>query len=49
MTKEFDVDLNIGIYDGDTSHSERARLRDSSRLVILKAATDFFFRLDRLW
>ncbi|XP_024633112.1 uncharacterized ATP-dependent helicase YprA isoform X2 [Medicago truncatula] len=34
MTKEFDVDLNIGIYDGDTSHSERARLRDNSRLLI---------------
>ncbi|XP_058767287.1 uncharacterized protein LOC131640953 isoform X2 [Vicia villosa] len=34
MTKEFDADLNIGIYDGDTSHSERTRLRDHSRLLI---------------
>ncbi|CAI8589588.1 unnamed protein product [Vicia faba] len=34
MTKEFDVDLNIGIYDGDTSHSERTWLRDNSRLLI---------------
>ncbi|XP_058723094.1 uncharacterized protein LOC131594917 isoform X1 [Vicia villosa] len=34
MTKEFDADLNIGIYDGDTSHSERTRLRDNSRLLI---------------
>lgn len=34
MTKGFDVDLNIGIYDGDTSHSERTWLRSNSRLVI---------------
>ncbi|XP_050917729.1 uncharacterized protein LOC127133971 isoform X2 [Lathyrus oleraceus] len=34
MTKEFDADLNIGIYDGDTSHSERTWLRDNSRLLI---------------
>ncbi|KAK7304223.1 hypothetical protein RJT34_15350 [Clitoria ternatea] len=34
MTKGFDVDLNIGIYDGDTSQSERTWLRDNSRLLI---------------
>lgn len=35
MTKAFDVDFNIGIYDGDTSQNERTSLRDYSRLVIL--------------
>ena len=35
MTKGFDVEFNIGIYDGDTSQSERTWLRDNSRLVIL--------------
>ncbi|KAK7328471.1 hypothetical protein VNO77_22578 [Canavalia gladiata] len=34
MTKGFDVDFNIGIYDGDTSQSERMWLRDNSRLLI---------------
>ncbi|KAF1892714.1 hypothetical protein Lal_00042604 [Lupinus albus] len=34
MTKGFDVDFNIGIYDGDTSQSERTRLRENSRLLI---------------
>lgn len=34
MTKGFDVDFNIGIYDGDTSQSERTWLRENSRLVI---------------
>ncbi|QHO16981.1 uncharacterized protein [Arachis hypogaea] len=34
MTKGFDVELNIGIYDGDTSHSDRTWLRDNSRLLI---------------
>ncbi|KAK7281089.1 hypothetical protein RIF29_08779 [Crotalaria pallida] len=34
MTKGFDVDFNIGIYDGDTSQSERTWLRDNSRLLI---------------
>jgi len=34
MTKGFDNDFNIGIYDGDTSMSERMLLRDNSRLVI---------------
>ncbi|CAJ1975483.1 unnamed protein product [Sphenostylis stenocarpa] len=34
MTKGFDVDFSIGIYDGDTSHSERMWLRDNSRLLI---------------
>lgn len=33
MTKVFDVDLNIGIYDGDTSQQERTWLCDNSRLV----------------
>ncbi|XP_022634604.1 uncharacterized protein LOC106756587 isoform X4 [Vigna radiata var. radiata] len=34
MTKGFDNDFNIGIYDGDTSQSERMWLRDNSRLLI---------------
>ncbi|CAL0305025.1 unnamed protein product [Lupinus luteus] len=34
MTKGFDVDFNIGIYDGDTSQSERTWLRENSRLLI---------------
>ncbi|KAF7838556.1 ATP-dependent helicase HRQ1 isoform A [Senna tora] len=34
MTKVFDVDFNIGIYDGDTSQNERTWLRDNSRLLI---------------
>ncbi|XP_061350533.1 uncharacterized protein LOC133295696 isoform X2 [Gastrolobium bilobum] len=34
MTKGFDADFNIGIYDGDTSQSERTWLRDNSRLLI---------------
>ncbi|XP_027901799.1 uncharacterized protein LOC114162192 isoform X2 [Vigna unguiculata] len=34
MTKGFDNDFNIGIYDGDTSMSERMLLRDNSRLLI---------------
>uniref|UniRef100_A0A7N0TFF9 Uncharacterized protein n=1 Tax=Kalanchoe fedtschenkoi TaxID=63787 RepID=A0A7N0TFF9_KALFE len=34
MTEGFDVGLNIGIYDGDTSRTERVLLRDQSRLLI---------------
>ncbi|XP_038726130.1 uncharacterized ATP-dependent helicase YprA-like isoform X2 [Tripterygium wilfordii] len=34
MTREFDVSINMGIYDGDTSQSERTRLRDEARLLI---------------
>ncbi|XP_027339177.1 uncharacterized protein LOC113852955 isoform X2 [Abrus precatorius] len=34
MTKGCGVDFNIGIYDGDTPHSERMWLRDNSRLLI---------------
>nr|KYP47965.1 Putative ATP-dependent helicase HRQ1 [Cajanus cajan] len=34
MSKGFDIDFNIGIYDGDTSLSERTWLRDNSRLLI---------------
>ncbi|XP_071733919.1 uncharacterized protein [Rutidosis leptorrhynchoides] len=34
MTEGFDVDLNIGIYDGDTSQEDRLWLRDNSRLLI---------------
>ncbi|KAI4335871.1 hypothetical protein L6164_014474 [Bauhinia variegata] len=36
MTKGFNFDFifNIGIYDGDTPHNERAWLRDNSRLLI---------------
>lgn len=34
MTSGFDVGLNIGIYDGDTSQEDRLWFRDNSRLVI---------------
>ncbi|KAL2340690.1 hypothetical protein Fmac_008630 [Flemingia macrophylla] len=34
ISKEFDIDFNIGIYDGDTCHNERMWLRDNSRLLI---------------
>ncbi|KAI3785640.1 hypothetical protein L1987_44764 [Smallanthus sonchifolius] len=34
MTVGFDVGLNIGVYDGDTSQEDRLRLRDNSRLLI---------------
>ncbi|XP_076899086.1 uncharacterized protein LOC143552854 [Bidens hawaiensis] len=34
MTVGFDVGLNIGIYDGDTSQADRLWLRDNSRLLI---------------
>ncbi|CAH1422386.1 unnamed protein product [Lactuca virosa] len=34
MTEGFYVGLNIGIYDGDTSHEDRLWLRDNSRLLI---------------
>ncbi|PWA79027.1 nucleic acid binding,ATP-dependent helicase [Artemisia annua] len=34
MTKGFDVGMNIGIYDGDTSQKDRLWLRDNSRLLI---------------
>ncbi|KAK9066603.1 hypothetical protein SSX86_013926 [Deinandra increscens subsp. villosa] len=34
MTVGFDVGLNIGIYDGDTSQEDRLWLRDNSRLLI---------------
>lgn len=34
MTEGFDVGLNIGIYDGDTSQEDRLWLRDNSRLVL---------------
>lgn len=33
MTKELGCDLNIGIYDGDTSQEDRRWLRDNARLV----------------
>lgn len=35
MTKQFDVSLNVGVYDGDTSQGDRAWLRDNARLVII--------------
>ncbi|CAL5441534.1 unnamed protein product [Camellia sinensis] len=34
MTKDFDTSLDIGIYDGDTSHTDRIWLRDNARLLI---------------
>lgn len=34
MMKGFNADLNIGVYDGDTSQSDRILLRDNARLVI---------------
>ncbi|GJX08329.1 uncharacterized ATP-dependent helicase YprA [Tanacetum coccineum] len=34
MTKGFDVGINIGIFDGDTSQNDRLWLRDNSRLLI---------------
>ncbi|KAD4888870.1 hypothetical protein E3N88_20943 [Mikania micrantha] len=34
MTVSFNVVLNIGIYDGDTSQEDRLWLRDNSRLLI---------------
>ncbi|XP_023531211.1 uncharacterized protein LOC111793522 isoform X1 [Cucurbita pepo subsp. pepo] len=34
MMKGFNADLNIGVYDGDTSQSDRILLRDNARLLI---------------
>ncbi|XP_021674858.2 uncharacterized protein LOC110660749 isoform X3 [Hevea brasiliensis] len=34
MTKGFDTTINIGIYDGDTSQTERPWLRTNARLLI---------------
>ncbi|THG06423.1 hypothetical protein TEA_000713 [Camellia sinensis var. sinensis] len=34
MTKDFDTSLDIGIYDGDTSQTDRIWLRDNARLLI---------------
>lgn len=34
MTKGFNCDLNIGVYDGDTPQEERTWLRQNARLVI---------------
>ncbi|XP_050223034.1 uncharacterized protein LOC126673096 isoform X2 [Mercurialis annua] len=34
MTKEFDTNISIGIYDGDTSQTQRSWLRDNARLLI---------------
>ncbi|KAK1564744.1 hypothetical protein Q3G72_010528 [Acer saccharum] len=34
MTKAFDVNINIGVYDGDTSQKDRSWLRDNARLLI---------------
>ncbi|GAB4845369.1 hypothetical protein Ancab_038777 [Ancistrocladus abbreviatus] len=34
MTEKLNVNLNIGIYDGDTSQQNRIWLRDNSRLLI---------------
>lgn len=34
LSKGFDVDLNIGIYDGDTPHEDRMSHRDNTRLLI---------------
>ncbi|TXG51653.1 hypothetical protein EZV62_024177 [Acer yangbiense] len=34
MTKAFDVNINIGVYDGDTSQKDRTWLRDNARLLI---------------
>ncbi|XP_059640822.1 uncharacterized protein LOC132282982 isoform X2 [Cornus florida] len=34
MTRGFDANLNIGVYDGDTSQADRMWLRDNARLLI---------------
>ncbi|KAF3438025.1 hypothetical protein FNV43_RR20781 [Rhamnella rubrinervis] len=34
LTKELDVSLNIGVYDGDTPKEDRKWLRDNARLLI---------------
>lgn len=34
MMKGFSDNLNIGVYDGDTSQADRVLLRDNARLVI---------------
>lgn len=34
MMKGFNHNLNIGVYDGDTSQADRILLRDNARLVI---------------
>ncbi|XP_020277328.1 uncharacterized protein LOC109851548 [Asparagus officinalis] len=34
MTTSFDVDLSLGVYDGDTSQEDRIWIRDNARLLI---------------
>ncbi|KAL5818090.1 hypothetical protein ACOSQ3_026468 [Xanthoceras sorbifolium] len=34
MTKAFDVNINIGVYDGDTFQKDRTWLRENARLLI---------------
>lgn len=36
MAKGFDSSLSIGIYDGDTSQTDRIWLRENARLVLFK-------------
>lgn len=33
MTKSLDINLIIGVYDGDTSQEDRVWIRDNARLV----------------
>lgn len=34
ITAEMGINVNVGVYDGDTSQADRAWLRDNARLVI---------------
>lgn len=36
MTNEFSAGFRIGVYDGDTSQTDRRWLRDNARLVFSK-------------
>lgn len=39
MTTSFEVDLSLGVYDGDTSQEDRIWIRDNARLVYLEICT----------
>ena len=45
MTKGSNINLNVGVYDGDTFKDHRIWLRDNARLVVFLGLINYNFHL----